>query len=274
LLSDEHISGAEYLTLYHTDVPRLIHDLIREDGSGESRKSAANYLLNIAQTPGGPDNIATVITHVNALPKLVSYLSNSDSSSDSVDRVLTQYTISILAYILSFRQTWQLALRTPIVPLLTTRLSESLSNPDLGPPIDTVCALAKITDAEGGKHIATQAGVVPLLVGVLAHPSHRLVKMAVRALRNIVSIVIGRRAAYAANAVQPLLSLLDLRPQVDNQVRYDAVTALASIAAIGRVARQTMREQDAVKTLKALPNPPLELKQVAEDLRDDLRGWS
>lgn len=160
-----------------------------------------------------------------------------------------------------------------MVPLLTARLSEYLSNSNLGPPIDTACALAKITDSEEGKHIAIQAGTVPLLVRALTYPSRKLVKMAVRALRNIASIVVGRQAVYEAHTVQPLVNLLDLHPQAENQVRYDGVKALASIATIGRVARRTMKEQRAVKKLKALANPPLELKRVAEELRDELRDW-
>lgn len=96
--------------------------------------------------------------------------------------------------------------------------------------------------------------------------------MAVRALRNIASIADGRRAVYEAHAVQHLVALLDLHRQADNEVRYDAVKALSSIVSIGRVARQTMREEGVVEKLKALPNPPLELQRAAEDLRDELRG--
>jgi HEAT repeat protein len=233
--------------------------------------------LCIAKTKGGPDQVAAAVIHANALPQLVSYLSDSDLSpnlnSNSIHQVLTRYSISLLAYILSFRQTWQPALCTPIIPLLIARLSESLSNPDLGPRIDATCALANITDAEGGKHTATHAGAVPLLVQALASPSHDVVKMAVRALRNITSIDIGKRAVYTADAVQPLVALLDLRQQADHQVRYDAVKALASMASGGRVVRRKIREQGAVEKVKALPNRPSNLKKAAEDLRDDLRGW-
>lgn len=252
-------------------MPRLVQDLIRENDSEEYRIIAANNLLHIAQIADGPSRIATVVIHANAMPRLVGYLANPVSSSNPIHLDLTRHTISILAYILSFRQTWQPALRTTVVPLLTARLSEFLSNPNFGPPIDIACALAKITDADGGKHVATQAGTVPLLVGALSHPSNSLVKMLVRALRNIGSIDAGRRAIYAAHGVRPLVALLDLHPHAENQVRYDAVKALSYIASIGKVARKTMKQHGAVEKLKSLPSPPLQLQQAAEDLRDDLR---
>lgn len=185
-----------------------------------------------------------------------------------------QHTICILARILCFPQTWDTALQAGVVTLLTAKMKESLSGQSLWTQISTACALASITGAEGGKHTAVQAGVVPLLVGTLALPSRDLVKMAVRALRNIASVDSGRQAAYAAHAVKPLVAILDSRPQADDQVRYDAVKTLSYIASIGKVARKTIREQGAVKKLKALSNIPVELRLAADGLRDDLRTWS
>ena len=258
--------------LSHADAPRLVQDLVRTpDKSGDFRIVAAEHLLCIAETHGGPDQVVEAVIHTNTLPQLIGYLSNSSSIPNSESQqVLMQRTISLLAHILSFQHTWEAALRAQVVPLLTARLHESFFNPTLDPQIDAACALANITAAEGGKHMAVQAGTVPLLVDALTSPSGDLVKMAVRTLKNIASIKGGRRAIYAAGAVPRLAALLDLRPPADNQVRYDAVKALTYVASVNKAAREKMRAHGAIEKLKALPNPPEQLELAAEELGDDL----
>ena len=150
--------------------------------------------------------------------------------------------------------------------LLTSHLSE---NSTLVAKVSAACAIAHITAAERAKHAAIEVNVIPQLVEALGCPVRSLVKMAVRALRNIASIDAGRKAVYTPS-VQRLIALLDSRPP-DNQLRYDAIKALACIASIDKDAQKMIREHEAVVKLKGLSNPPEEVQLAAEGLRDQLR---
>jgi len=250
------------IAVTHADVPQLLHKLIVADGSIEhdSRVSAAEHLVHIAQTADGPDHIITAVIEAEVVPQLVSYLSDSGA--------LRQHVVTLLAYILRSQQTWNAALDTQTIRLLVA----CLSDPVLGTQVDAACALANITGAERGKQKAVDAGAIPPLVVALGRPSCKLKKMAARAVRNIASIDAGRKAAYASNAVQPLVALLDSRP-LDNQVRYDAVKALSCIASLNKTARKAIRKQGAFEKLTGIStrNAPMEIQIVVAALRDKLR---
>ena len=249
-------------TVTHADVPQLIRKLTVADDGGEhdSRVSAAAHLLRIAKTTGGLDHIITAVVNAKVLPQLVNHLSNSGS--------LMQHVACLLAYILQSPHTWDAALSAQAIPFLVARLSDSV----LGTRVSVACALANITGAERGKREAASAGAMPLLVAALGHPSHALTKMAARAVRNIASVEAGRKAAYASNAIQPLVALLDSRP-LDFQFQYDVVKALAWTASLNKTARKTIRAHGVVEKLKAFSNlnAPIQLQDVVEELRDDLR---
>jgi len=259
IINTTNVSHAEHLVTLQ-DTPQLVLRLTNNEGEHDSRISAAKDILRIARMKAGPDHIVAAVLHANAVPQLVACLSQPGA--------LMQHAIGVLAYVLGFPQTWNAALDRQAVPLLMQRLSDSAFDTQ----VYAVWALANITASERGNEEAARCGAIPALVGALGHPTPVLKRVAARAMRNIVSTDAGRRAAYAANAVQPLVALLDSRPF--DEVQVDAVRALTRIACLHKAARETIKGYGAVAKLKAFSNPPGELEVLGWALRDELKRGS
>jgi hypothetical protein len=177
------------------DIPRLVGEL-SATGNGINI-DAAEHLARMTQTKEDRDHVADAV-NANVIHTLVGYLSDPG--------VLKQHALTILSTVLYFDHTWTPALNTNLLRLLVWILSDTTS---LNNRISAACALANITRSDAAKKKAVETGAIPPLVVALGSRSSKLKEMSIRAMRNIVAVDPGRKAAYSANALQRIVPLLD-----------------------------------------------------------------
>jgi hypothetical protein len=111
---------------------------------------------------------------------------------------------------------------------------------------------------------------VPPLVSFLEHISDKLRQMAARAVRNIASTDIGRKAVNDLNATPALLAILD--PSSGNRVlQLDVVKALNGIASISKATKSAIKQHGTVIKLKGYSGAPNELEEAIWELQDKLK---
>jgi hypothetical protein len=215
-------------------------------------------LLRLALTPIGREHIIQAIEIRDATPALVNFISLHSELSESV--------IHLLAYVLPSSKIQDAVLRTQAIPLLISYLTSN----DLGTLINATCALAILTRSDAGKYKVVECGAMIPLVAALSHSTPTVKKMAVNAVHNMASVNVGRRAAYDANAVQPLVALLDPHSG-DTEFQRDVLKALDHISTLDRAAREDMNRYGAFGKLKGFQKNRNGLQGMAESLRERLR---
>jgi len=241
------------------EIPQHVESLFNAAEDDNTKVHTIEELLLVAaRRQRGANDLATAILDAHAIPKMVEHL-KSDSDK------LARGVIGLFAWSLRYPQTWDAALRTDIMALLM----KWLHDPSLQTKIDAACTLAHITGKEEAKRRATEVEAVQPLVDFLAHTSPVLRQMATRALRNIASIDVGRKAVYEHNAVPGLVANLDFS-STNRALQLDIVMTLSELVSTSKAAKSVIKECGTVAKLKGYSRAPKELEEAVWELKDKL----
>lgn len=168
---------------------------------------------------------------------------------ESVLRCRAQ-TLEILTIVLRDPQGWKVASEAGLVPMVAKVMRTMLADPDtlaatesvitsggiiatkLKPLFQTISLLAKVVAyisavALQGKNECVACEIVPMLVSLLAHPVASIRIDSTLALQNLTNCESGKKAALAADILQPLL---DACSDPDEMVQCQSMQSLTNMA--------------------------------------------